>query len=112
MEGIVFTRAAIYEKENPTRGNGSKELSSLIHHSAFFTEPSRQCVSKPVNYKTTVAQRGSLIEHIMALLSENVRTISSSDKVRRNDEKVATLQTSSPAEAWMCRRAYLIESAR
>jgi hypothetical protein len=82
MESIVFTRAAIYEKENPTRGNGSKELSSLIHHSAFFTQPSRQCVSKPANHGLTVAQRGSLIEHIMAFHRTMFGPFNLSDKVR------------------------------
>jgi hypothetical protein len=89
MEGIVFTRAAVYEKKNPTRGDGSKELSSLIHHSAFFTQPSRQCAAKPANYKTTVAQPGSLIEHIMAFYRSIFWSFYLSDKVRRNGEKLA-----------------------
>jgi len=90
MEGIVFTRAAIYEKKNPTQGNGSKELLSLIHHSTFFIQPSRQCVSTLANDKTTVAQRSSLIEHIMAFHSAMFGPFHLSDKVRRNDEKAAT----------------------
>jgi hypothetical protein len=77
MEGIVLTRAAIYEKENPTRGNGSKKLSSLFHHSVFYAQPSSQYISSSANRSVTVAQRGSLIEHIMALSSGNVWAISS-----------------------------------
>jgi hypothetical protein len=90
MEGIVLTRAAIYEKENPTRGNGSKKLSSLFHHSVFFAQPSRKYISSSANRFVSVAQRGSLIEHIMAFHRAMFGPFHLSAKVWRNDEKVAT----------------------
>jgi hypothetical protein len=96
MEGIVFTRAAIYEKDNPPQGNGSKEPWSLIHHSPFFTQPSCQRVSELANHKATVAQRESLIEHIAGTHWTIFGPFHRSDKVWRNDENAATPWTSSP----------------
>jgi hypothetical protein len=90
MEGIVLTCAASYERENPIHGNGSKELLLLIHYSAFFTQSSRQYISTSANHSATVAQRGSLIEHIMAFHRAMFGPFHLSAKVWRNDEKVAT----------------------
>jgi len=75
MEGIVFTRAASYEKESPRHGNGSEELLLLIHfcppHSTFSPVRLKTCESQDNRSTTEIIDRA-----YHGLLSENVRTIS------------------------------------
>jgi len=62
MKGIVLTRAASDEEENPAHRNGLKKLPPLFHRQPSLLNLSRPYLSSFVSLDITLTQREPLIE--------------------------------------------------